>query len=405
MPGIILASLAIVLTICGAYDWYRYPFQINSTATSPTYGDTPSWLQIGKYVLLAAAEFPAVAIALRYWSTGRTSLTRREILVLMAASVFTARAAWAARISGSPSPQIVGPLVAVVPVAIATGAFARSISRQRIARIGWIAIVAIIVAHTAVDAFEIALWKINGRLPALAYTGASSKRWGGLWDDPNSASVFSALVLVYLLARREKWRRGTYAVAVCCIFVLVVAASANSIIALTMGGAVVLACRPGWAYRGIAGMLVALTIAVIAFSRELVVHAKGLPYLGTSLYEKSQSLSVRFRFSTYFPHPRTLGDWIIGSNAPFKTESGYGTWFVTTGITGLLLLILVVTASIWVQRRSQTFLWIFPVATGFLASSVVVPHLTIFPVASLFALMLLISAAYAERGLLPPRAQ
>ena len=44
-------AFAALLVIAFYYLGYRYPLRINSSTTSPTYSDTPGWLQVGKYLL------------------------------------------------------------------------------------------------------------------------------------------------------------------------------------------------------------------------------------------------------------------------------------------------------------------------------------------------------------------
>ena len=49
-----LPWFVIIICLTLLYQWFRYPFQMSDSGTSPTYGDTPVAVSVAKYIVIAA---------------------------------------------------------------------------------------------------------------------------------------------------------------------------------------------------------------------------------------------------------------------------------------------------------------------------------------------------------------
>jgi hypothetical protein len=193
-------ALVTILIIAFYYLSYRYPLQINSARTSPTYVDTPEWMQAGKYVLLGwvilVGGTGSALLGMSWYPEKRTSFTGvGSTLVIM--SLF---AAAKGTILGSNDLVTLG-------ILMMAGAFVGSlairwrINGSRAAR--YVAFYA--VASVVTETIQIFLYQTKGRLPALAYDGSVSIRFGSLLDDPNGFAVIVSLLLpvVWVLWRHK----------------------------------------------------------------------------------------------------------------------------------------------------------------------------------------------------------
>lgn len=203
--GLGLADLAFGSLILLAFYYlaYRYPLQIGSSLTSPTYTDTPPALQTGKYVLIVAILLiVATAAAVRGPLGERTRdahpLSSWALLLL---SVF---AILKGLFAGSVDQIIVG-LVSLVPVVLSSLSARRNVDGRRLA----VAVVIYAVISVVVDAVQFVLYRVQGRLPSLGYEGSISVRFGAVLDDPNGYALIVALAVpvVFAISTRAKFIR------------------------------------------------------------------------------------------------------------------------------------------------------------------------------------------------------
>lgn len=178
---------------------YRYPLQIGDDNTSPTYGPTPLVIQIMKYVSLSAV----ILLILNFQGLK----FRSSNLLVPLISVFS----------------IFSLMICVIFVPVDFGA------TTRFFEIGFTLIFSILLASAnniaAVNAkfikiltiffwfnvanyvIQLLLFNLIGRLPALAYEDGNV-RFGGVWDDPNSAFVPFLLYTTYCIFRDGKTKRN-----------------------------------------------------------------------------------------------------------------------------------------------------------------------------------------------------
>ncbi len=393
VPLGVLATLAV----CGLYHAYRYPLRINSTATSPTYSDTQTSLQVGKYALLAAIAAGVALFALSRFPRAAWRPTRRD-WILAAVAVFAfGRAAFGAWRSDSVTAlDIVGPIVAVVPIAL-LAALWFSLRPGAVPRFAghwlWFAI-GLLVLNTFVNVVEILVWKTTGRLPALGYEGGLV-RFGGVWDDPNSSAVYAGALALFLLSGRVDFSlRWRLFLGWCALFNVAVAWSYSSWVLITVGLAVLFAARFWRPAIALAALGTAILIGVA------LVPNPTAPGTGVNVVpeEKKESAAQRLESEAYFDPPTNPLSWIIGEDAPRAVENAFGNWFTATGLIGCLGLAAWVLLAIQVLWRTVERRWLLAVLAGAGVSSLFVPHLTVFPVGAFLVLALALTASYYERA-------
>jgi hypothetical protein len=353
---LVAAMVLATLGVCLLYEAYRYPFQISST-TSPTYSETPLALQMGKYVLLGA-------IALVLLVVGRLPSALPDKLLAFACGWLLYRSLAAVTATGETTtfdvtaPFVFGGLIAVlVP--------------GRIGRIAYPAAAATVAVHAAMSVVQILIWATTGRLPALSHPDDAIKRFGGLWDDPNTVGVFSALVLVYLVAERRYlwWLIGLAS------FNIVVSLSYSALAALVVGlWVVTLSRRRVVAFALVPAIVVgAILVFVLPFDR---IPAGG--WLDT----KQESARLRLDEAS-LPGP---DNWLFGSNIPEHSENSIAALVNSSGLVGLGLVIAWLVVCIrWTPPETRR--WFVPVLTGFLVASQLVPYIGVFPLGTLFPLL------------------
>jgi hypothetical protein len=346
------------LALCLVYDAYRYPFRINSTLT-PGYSETPFALQAAKYFVLAA-----ICLALLLWA--RHPLALPDVLLALAAGWIGARSLAAVAASHKTdsfdvaAPFVFGALVAVLLPAL------------RVGRLAYLAAAAGVVVHAVANVVEIVLWAVIGRLPGLSFPGDDLKRFGGLWDDPNSVAVFCALVIVFLAARR----RHTWWLIALAAFNILVSISYSGVAALVVGLWVLLVPRRTRLALALLPAIVALAVAVFVFPFEHI------PGAGDWLAAKQDSALLRIQDST-LPTP---DNWLFGGSVPTLSESSVAALVNTAGLVGLLLLVawlaVCVTRTPVVNRD-----WLIPILVAFVVASQLVPYIGVFPLGTLFPIV------------------
>lgn len=170
------------LVLCTIYQSYRYPLQISSAGTSPTYSDTPLAWQAGKFVL----ALPLIAMSLVRWLGNSARLPQWPMAL---GTLFLSSFALLKIVSGHDSQYldasfwIFFSLVLVLSV--------DSLSDSAIDQYLYILLV-YALGSTLVQVF---LFLAFGRLPALAFEGTYLVRFGGFLDDPNGFAAIWFLLM------------------------------------------------------------------------------------------------------------------------------------------------------------------------------------------------------------------
>jgi hypothetical protein len=175
-------SFWVGLLISTAYLSYRYPLQINSSTTSQVYSDTPLSLQVGKFVLIFLTC--CISAPFLFWKR----LTRLQAgVVLLTAMLFSFPLF--KLLGGVESRYLeisfwpLAALVLVVPLKT-TGLHALD---KYLKALFFFAVIS--------DVIEVSLFLLFGRLPALAWSGGLSVRFGGFLDDPNGFAAILFLLM------------------------------------------------------------------------------------------------------------------------------------------------------------------------------------------------------------------
>jgi hypothetical protein len=210
------------LIFCTVYDSYRYPLQINSSLTSPTYIDTPVVFQLIKYLvtlllcIFAFTFVPSRHLPFRKWILAA---------VILSLSLFEVGKALTVQ-SGEMTPYFD---IAFWPIAALVLALASSpISMKSLDKFFRFLFLYALLS----DAVQVILFLTVHRLPALAYSDSISVRFGGFLDDPNGFAVLLYLLMGWSYHHFEGKRRVIAEVALLICLVLTQSLTALAFLAL-----------------------------------------------------------------------------------------------------------------------------------------------------------------------------
>lgn len=204
--GDVLATRVMValLLISFYYLSYRYPFQINSSTSSPTYADTPTWLQLGKYALIAAVLALAAIVNAVRGARRETISEAPFVLTRLSFALLAGYTITKGIVLGSTDMLVLGS-------GLAAGFILSGLSLKWRIDAGRLTRVVAVFALLAIimEAIQVFLFLSQGRLPALAYKNSISVRFGSLLDDPNGFALLVALALPVVFVAwksRPVWR-------------------------------------------------------------------------------------------------------------------------------------------------------------------------------------------------------
>lgn len=182
------------------YNFYRYIFKINNARTSPTYSDTPLWLSSGKYIIIFATFCLMLFVLAMYKykvkphgvSVAVRQDRKNDSIYVVLSMLFCLYAMFVTVLSRD---AYAFEAVCFYPVFIfiLIGRYDREKLFNKIFNIvkvsAWI--------FLFYDLIQYLLFYFFNRLPALAYAGSVSVRFGSLQDDPNGyAFLLAALYFV-----------------------------------------------------------------------------------------------------------------------------------------------------------------------------------------------------------------
>ena len=178
--------------LCTVYNSYRYPLQIN-TAT-PTYSDTPFMLQAGKFLLACPLLVIAAVRCFRKTGSIRHWLIALGVLFLSSYALLKG--------VGDNNPKYLDLSFWMLFALISVWAI-DEISVSTIDR--YLRYLLIYALGTVL--LQVVLFIVFGRLPALAFEGSYSIRFGGFLDDPNGFAAILFLLMGWSYARFRGWTR------------------------------------------------------------------------------------------------------------------------------------------------------------------------------------------------------
>lgn len=300
--------LTLVAVLYLYYLSYRYPLQVNSSLTSPSYSDTPGWLQSAKYAVFILL----LAMIVLYFAVSRTKVRFEDraappVVVLGTLAV----ALWPIcqsivlrRVELFP----VGIFFLLPVVFLLVGPRLSATSVFNVLRC--FAVVALIV-----EVVQVGLFFAVGRLPALAYAGTSSIRFGSLWDDPNGfAMVVAWLIPVVAVG----FRRFGWIMISALLVMLVLTQSITGVFAVLGGVALTLALFIRFKAAWISALAVVVLVFVAIWAWSLRQNAFVASFLD------GKALSVQGHLASGDVLAQFGPDQLLGlSPSPVSVESGW----------------------------------------------------------------------------------
>lgn len=182
------------------YNFYRYIFKVNNARTSPTYSDTPLWLSSGKYIIIFAT-FGLMLFVLAMYKykvkphgvSVAVRQDRKNDSIYVVLSMLFCLYAMSVTVLSWDAYAFEAVCFFPVFIFILIGRYDREKLFNKIFNIlkisAWI--------FLFYDLIQYLLFYFFNRLPALAYAGSVSVRFGSLQDDPNGyAFLLAALYFV-----------------------------------------------------------------------------------------------------------------------------------------------------------------------------------------------------------------
>ncbi len=365
------------LILCTVYQSYRYPLQINSTGTSPTYSDTPVVLQAGKFILvlplllIAAFQCLKKSASLKQWMIGLGVLflslyslskilgdTNATYVDLSFWMLFSLLLVWATDV-----------------VSIST--------IDRYLRY-------LLVFALGSTLIEVVLFMAFGRLPALAFEGTYLIRFGGFLDDPNGFAAVLFLLMGWSYGRFKGWTRFFTLAAI--VVSLLLTQSWTGIVFLLMVFIVWLPIR-----LSNRPFLAGLTICVCTLLAILLMHE--LSQLPRQTFEDMLTAKQGSIEGHAFPWTRSAGRWtewaMVGDSIYTAYESWWagalvnfgGPWYcVFAGLVSALIFSLGKAFSKAERQARPIYLGLLLFGCYFAFGSLNLPFPIIFPVNVMFFL-------------------
>ena len=310
------------------YDSYRYPLRINSTATSPTYADTPPWLSVGKYVIIASLV-GALVLALR--ASGRKIALYKAPYALLYLYLCVVPIFYGIMMH---SPEIVeGGFFFMIPLMLHLTAGHR-VDVSVCTRF----FVAATVLAIVTDALQVTAFLVWARLPALAYNDSIMVRFGGYWDDPNGFGIFLAFLIPFAA---EYWRGSIVgglvilALGTCLVLTQSLTAIGAVFLAMTALGIIRLASRWRMRWSTLAlGAALCLAGTLVLYWDWGVLGDLWIEYQGLRMASINAHLLPAGQEIWNLPAASLLGFWPLVPT----TESGYVNMLGSCGLVYVLAL-------------------------------------------------------------------
>jgi hypothetical protein len=371
------------VVLCTGYQSYRYPLQINSTGTSPTYSDTPFFLQAGKFALVLPLLGLAVVYALQKAGTLRQWWMTLSALFLSSYALL--------KILGDGDSRYIDlAFWLIFALVLAWGVDEIKVSAlDQFLRY----LLCYALGSTLI---EVALFFAFGRLPALAFGGTFSIRFGGFLDDPNGFSAILFLLMGWSHSRYKGWTRFFIMAGIIASLILTQCWTAFAFLALVvfLWGAVRISSRPGTALLTL-GLSALLVVAVVRSMPETPAQI-----LDDLLTAKQGSIEGHlFPWAQWFsrwPQWAVLGDWTYN---PYESwwagalvNFGAPWLFVCLVFTAGLVISLQQALSKAAREAKPLFLGLFLFGSYFTFGCLNLPFFIIFPINFLFFLFSFLAA-------------
>lgn len=214
-------SISMLCYLAFYYLTYRYPFQINSSTTSPTYRDTPTLLLYLKYIIFFIVIYSSYIIAMKCLISKRFSKNQIfEIFIYFYLCII----------------PIIFSVITKSTFVIQTGIFFSAMLLVYLYEFTNTAIIYIenitkyfLITSIIAEIIQIYMFFEFNRLPALAYYNSISVRFGSLWDDPNGFAFIISFLLPYVWHKKEYKRFFKFILILLLLLMLILTQSLTGI--------------------------------------------------------------------------------------------------------------------------------------------------------------------------------
>ncbi len=378
-----LVSLVMLIFMYLFY-FYRYPFKINSTLTSPTYHNTPLSIQIFKYVLFFIFYLVLIYIIHKNELLKKIDIKKIYgkikwyiffiVYILISAVVFHLSSLH--MLIRNSSVDFIIKFVFFTPLLLLPIFFSNF---RNVKYIIFYLFSMFLLINVSSDIIQLILFFTVHRLPALAYSGGSV-RFGGLWDDPNGSAYFTFLGVVYFIfnidvlsnmkffSERSK-QLYSYIFIILSIIYIGLTFSFTAFILLFLYGLYLIYIKNRYGY--VILFFYILSILVILFDKGLYTK---------EIVNKFPSAIKHFTNPTIVKTGSSLLTKVLkfffGNKLTFS-EDTYVQLFYSFGIIGFILFIYSFISSIFNNRRNIELIILIIL---FLIGSIGLPYFEIFPV-------------------------
>ena len=198
------------------YYSYRYPLQINSTGTSPTYSDTPLFWKSLKYFIFAPLFiYLGAQTHFRIVFSRKNRLVAYLLLFLLGCNIYYGFISVLMR--GGEATIRIADLVMILTATLFCLSEKFSIDVEYLGKIFDV----YFIYAVSYNLIQIFLYFSTGRLPALGYgTGVLMHvRFGGPYDDPNTWPMIMAFYFPYVMTRYKGFIKY-FSVMICIVFTI-----------------------------------------------------------------------------------------------------------------------------------------------------------------------------------------
>lgn len=219
----------ISLLFIGTYYYmYRYPLRINDASISASgYANTPLWLALGKYLLVAVLLLYVLVVKMiAYGRIKRHNLLTDVVYFYLAVIPIFYGAIQFSTI------DIESGIFWLVALWLNLWFYGEKLQISRIRRfLQWAIYISIFT-----DFVQLLLYLLFGRLPALAFAGTISIRFGSILDDPNGFGLLIPLFLGFAIIYYTKLQK---LIIIFCLALMLLATQSLTALAAAVGAAIV----------------------------------------------------------------------------------------------------------------------------------------------------------------------
>ena len=190
-------NLWLAVCFCTVYQSYRYPLQMNSSGTSPTYSDTPMMFQLTKSIVVLLLCVISIVCTPRRFLPFRKWVLAGLVTCMSFYPLFKALFDESGD-KASCLDVAFWPLAALILALSARMVTVEALDRY------FRFLFFYAIASTAIEVF---LFLTIGRLPALAYSESFVVRFGGFLDDPNGFPVLLYMLMGWAYYRHSGAKR------------------------------------------------------------------------------------------------------------------------------------------------------------------------------------------------------